>query len=97
MWFAEFGANNVGRLTLSGRINVAAGPDGNVWFTETGGGFWDFAGKIGYVTTDGSLIRDFPSTKYLTAHVHDLAFDSKGILWYTKFAFTFSALDKLVY
>jgi streptogramin lyase len=109
IWIAEFQANLIGRMTTSGALkefpsptpfsgplNVTSGPDGNVWFTETGGGFWDFAGKVGYVTPNGSTIRDFPGGS-LREHVHDLAFDSKGHLWYSKFAFGSSALDELVY
>jgi streptogramin lyase len=109
LWFAEFGSDFIGRMTPSGKVrefavpsafagplNVAAGPDGKVWFTETGGGFWNFAGKIGYVTTDGKTIRDFPSFNPV-AHVHDLAFDTHGNLWYSKFDFAFSSLSKLVY
>lgn len=109
VWFAEFGSNLIGRMTPSGKVKeftvpsafagplyVAAGPDGNVWFTETGGGFWNFSGKIGYVTTNGRTIRDFPSFNPV-AHVHDLTFDAKGNLWYSKFDLTFSSLGKLVY
>ena len=67
IWFSEFVANRIGRITMDGAIkewsiptasagpvNVAAGPDGNVWFAESGGAFWDLAGKVGYITPDGS-------------------------------------------
>ncbi|HTU82512.1 MAG TPA: hypothetical protein VMF61_10305 [Candidatus Acidoferrales bacterium] len=109
LWFAEFQGNKIGRITTGGQIkewtvpsafagplNVAAGPDGNVWFTETGGGFWNFAGKVGYVTTDGSRIREFPSTP-VSAHVHDLAFDAGGMLWYSEFDLAYSSLSKFAY
>lgn len=109
VWFAEFNANQIGRMTIDGTvrewqvpsasagpIGIASGPDGNVWFTETGGGFWNFSGKVGYITTDGSVIREFPSAP-LTGHVHALAFDSKGALWYTQFAGPLSQLSKFVY
>lgn len=109
LWFAEYGSNLIGRMTPSGKVRefpvptafsgplyVAAGPDGKVWFTETGGGFWNFAGKVGYVTTDGKTIRDFPSFNPV-AHVHDLAFDKHGNLWYSKFDLSFSSVSKLVY
>jgi streptogramin lyase len=107
IWFAEFGSDLIGRMTtggalkeytvptaFAGPLNVTAGPDGNVWFTETGGGFWDFVGKIGYVTPTGS-IRDFPST--ITGHFHDLSFDTQNHLWFTEFSFLQSALGKVVY
>ena len=106
IWFAEFNGNKIGKMTISGKLrefvvptsfagplNVAAGPDGNVWFTETGDGIWDFVGKVGYVTTDGSVIRDFPSG----AHVHNLAFDSAGNLWFSKFSRIYSSMVKFDY
>src|SRR6266545_3148295 len=47
LWFTEFGANQIGRITLTGEITeialptgdanphtITAGPDGNLWFTE---------------------------------------------------------------
>jgi streptogramin lyase len=110
IWFAEYGGNRIARMTVSGSVkefsvptamggptHVTSGPDGNVWFTEMGATFWDTAGKVGYVSTDGSVIRDF-STILPFSHVSNLAFDAKGNLWYTKFDEVFySAIDKLVY
>ncbi len=109
VWFAEFAANKIGRITTKGAIsewavpsasagplNVAAGPDGNVWFTETGGGFWNYSGKVGYITPTGSQIREFPSLP-VAAHVHDLVFDPKGVLWYSQFASSYSALSEFAY
>lgn len=90
IWFAEFGVGKIGRVTPSGTfaefslpsgspgpIAITAGPDGRVWFAEMGqeAGF----GKIGYITTDGSQVRDYFGDGY---HIHDLAFDSKGTLWF---------------
>ncbi len=109
VWFAEFKANRIGRMTMSGGLkeylvpsqgagplNVAAGPEGNVWFTESGSGFWDPEGKLGYVTPRG-IIRDFPSGHGIVAPVHDLAFDLKGTLWSTNVYEAFSALEKTAY
>jgi streptogramin lyase len=109
IWFTEYTANAIGRMTISGAlkevtvptpnagpINLAAGPDGNVWFTETGAFFWNILGKVGYVSMDESVIRDFPGGS-TQAHVHNLMFDKSGALWYTKFDYSYSALDKLVY
>jgi streptogramin lyase len=108
IWFAEFGASLIGRMTPSGELKeiaapsanagplyITAGPDGNLWFTETGGGFWNFGGRVGYVTTDMSTIREFAGTT--TTHVHNLAFDANRNLWYTSFALTFSNVSKLSY
>ena len=93
IWFTELTENQVGRMTTGGALKefvvptpfsdvqeiTVIGPDGNVWFTEAGGGFWDLVGKVGYVTTDGLVIRDFVSggNGLGTAHVHDLLFDSE--------------------
>ena len=51
VWFTEYGANQIGRVTLSGAITefpiptgdsgpygIVAGPDGNLWFVESGVG-----------------------------------------------------------
>ena len=108
LWFAEFALDRIGRMTpsgalkeftvptaVSGPLNVAAGPDGNVWFTESGGSI-GIAGKIGYVTPDGSLIRDFPMSGN-AFHAHSLAFDAAGTLWFTEFAGPESSLAKLIY
>jgi streptogramin lyase len=53
LWFAELGANTIGKITPLGGIatakshpeGVTAGPDGNVWFVEESGS------KIGRITT----------------------------------------------
>ncbi|HTU83152.1 MAG TPA: hypothetical protein VMF61_13540, partial [Candidatus Acidoferrales bacterium] len=109
LWFAEFEVNRIARVTLhgsvtewqtpsgfSGPLNVAAGPDGNVWFTEMGGGEWNLVGKVAYITTDGRQIHEFASTPD-EAHVHNLAFDARGDLFYTQFNVGYSALSKFVY
>lgn len=57
LWFAESGADKIGRITPNGTITefalstsssspagITAGPDGNLWFTET-------SGKIGRITS----------------------------------------------
>jgi streptogramin lyase len=89
-WFTEYSAGKIGRVTPSGTIAefalpsagagpmaITAGPDGRMWFAEMG----PFAGqgKIGYITVDGTQVRDFFGDGY---HVHDLAFDANGTLWY---------------
>lgn len=90
IWFTEFATSKIGRVTPSGvmaeftipsgsagPIAITPGPDGRMWFGEMGqeAGL----GKIGYITTDGKTIRDYFGDGY---HVHDLAFDSNGTLWY---------------
>lgn len=90
VWFTEFAVGKIGRITPSGSITefaiptgsanplaITAGPDGKMWFSEMGAEAG--VGKIGYVALDGSQIRDFFGDGL---HVHDLAFDSNGTLWY---------------
>ena len=58
IWFTEFSANKIGKITTGGTFaeyaiptansqpgDIAAGPDGNLWFTEYA------ANKIGKITT----------------------------------------------
>ncbi len=90
IWVAEYNAAKIGRVTPSGTVSefaipsaaggpiaITAGPDGKLWFAEMGPavGF----GKIGYITVDGTQTRDFFGDGF---HVHDLAFDAHGTLWY---------------
>ncbi len=90
VWVTEFGTNKIARVTPAGTVTefatatgtsapfaITAGPDGRMWFAEMGteNGF----GRIGYITTDGSQIREYFGDGF---HVHDLAFDAHGTLWY---------------
>lgn len=90
VWFTEYGVAKIGRITPSGTIAefalpsagagpmaIVTGPDGKIWYAEMGPASGQ--GKIGYITVDGTQARDFFSDGY---HVHDLAFDAKGTLWY---------------
>src|SRR6266446_1632322 len=62
LWFTEYTANRIGRITNAGVVteftlptpnsgpsSIAAGPDGNLWFTERTTGF------IGRITTSGTI------------------------------------------
>jgi virginiamycin B lyase len=66
LWFTEFNANKIGRITTAGIITeyvvpspnqyfygITAGPDGALWFTEF------FANKIGRISTAGA-ITEYP-------------------------------------
>jgi virginiamycin B lyase len=69
LWFYETGANQIGRISLDGRITeypiptpgaslerqgfLGVGPDGALWFTENA------ARRLGRMTVDGS-ITDYP-------------------------------------
>ena len=64
MWFAEFGASKIGRVTTTGAITeyalpavssgpyqITAGSDGAMWFTE----FQNSSHQIGRITTGGAI------------------------------------------
>jgi uncharacterized repeat protein (TIGR01451 family) len=68
LWFTEFGANQIGRLTPSGVLTefpipspqsgpygITPGPDGNLWFTEFNNG------SIGRITPTGTITEFFDS------------------------------------
>src|SRR5437588_5666462 len=66
LWFTEFKANKIGRMTTRGSVKsfpvptpnsrpneITAGPDGNLWFTELS------ASQIGRITPSG-VVTEFP-------------------------------------
>jgi virginiamycin B lyase len=91
LWFTEYYANQIGRVTTSGAISeyrvptvsaapngIAAGPDGALWFTETN------ANQIGRIATSGAV------TEYRIptggSSPEDIAAGSDGALWFTESA-----------
>jgi len=56
---------------------IAAGPDGNLWFTELG------ANQIGRVTTSGAF-REFPIPT-AGSYADGIAAGPDGNLWFTEF------------
>ena len=66
---------------IAGRRDIAAGPDGNLWFTESAGN------KIGQITTAG-VITEFP-VPTANASVIGIAAGPDGNLWFAE------ALDKI--
>src|SRR5260370_11230068 len=66
LWFTEFWANRIGRMTPSGALpefpiptpqsaprGIVAGPDGNVWFVESA----SLGSPIPWLTTTGVLTK----------------------------------------
>jgi streptogramin lyase len=84
LWFAEIGANKIGRITPSGAITefpansptggIALGGDGNLWFAE--------GGKIGTITTDG-VVTEF-AIPTANTEVTDIASGPDGNLWFSE-------------
>jgi len=89
LWFTEYNAGKIGRISTSGAItefappnfpsasptSIAAGPDGNVWYA-------DYAG-VGRVMPDGT-ISVFPVADNTNYPVHITA-GPDGNIWYTQF------------
>jgi sugar lactone lactonase YvrE len=61
---------------LSDPVFITLGPDGALWFTESG------LGKIGRITTNG-VITEFPATAQAN-NVQGIASGSDGNLWFTE-------------
>ena len=96
LWFPEFNANKIGRISATGVITTFAiptknagaygitnGPNGNLWFTETVGL------KVGRITTSG-VIREFdvppgfPCNWPVTCgeYLHDIGRGPGGRVWF---------------
>ena len=88
VWFAEYGANNIGKITPGGATteypiptpsggprSITAGPDGNLWFTE-------YAGKIGKITPSGNITEYTIPTAFSTPE--GITAGSDGNLWFAE-------------
>jgi virginiamycin B lyase len=91
LWFTEYWANNIGRITPAGKLSlypvptafcganyIAAGPDGALWFTELAGG------KIGRITTAGVVTEYAIPTGQSSPG--GITAGSDGALWFTESA-----------
>jgi virginiamycin B lyase len=90
LWFTEFQAGKIGRITTAGIISeytlptpnagpydITTGPDDALWFTEPG------VGKIGRITTTGSVTEyPVPGACCLTDPT-DIVVGPDGALWFT--------------
>ena len=88
LWFTEFGADKIGRVTRggvfteyvlplgSGPLGIAAGPDGNLWFTEAG------RDRIGRITPAGVVTEFLLESGRTPARI---AAGPDGALWFTEF------------
>lgn len=87
LWFAENGADRIGRITPGGEVSeftlptpearpmqVTAGPDGNVWFAESR------PGNVGRITPDGT-VTEFPVCDYCRAW--GITAGPEGDVWFT--------------
>ena len=98
LWFTESSGNKIGRITPTGTITefplptasggpvgIAAGPDSNLWFTETGGFFplFDsgFPNRIGRITPSGTLAEFLIPPA--SSRPGGIAAGPDGNLWFT--------------
>jgi streptogramin lyase len=88
LWFVEFNANNVCKITTSGvvteysgasnPVGICAGPDGNLWFTNS------FNNTIGKVTTSG-VVTSY-SVPTANANLKYIVAGPDGNLWFTEYS-----------
>ena len=90
LWFTEFTANRIGRITPDGVVTefatgitagsnpqeITAGPDGNVWFTE-------FYGNLGRITPGGT-ITEYATGVTLNSQPDGITAGPDGNLWFTE-------------
>jgi virginiamycin B lyase len=87
LWFAEFYAGKIGRITTSGVVTeysapgstpfrITAGPDGALWFTD------DFGNRIGRITTSGVVTEYAVPTP--NSNPAGIATGPDGALWFTE-------------
>jgi streptogramin lyase len=91
VWFVEWGANKIGRITPAGVLTefsaglssnaglagIAAGPDGNLWFTEAN------VNKIGRITPTG-VITQFSTGISGGSAPRGITAGPDGNLWFTE-------------
>jgi virginiamycin B lyase len=90
LWFTEFHAGQIGRITTEGAISeypiptaksgpwgITTGPDGALWFTEGN------TNKIGRITTAGTVTAEYviPTT---TSLPWEIVTGPDGALWFTE-------------
>ena len=92
LWFTQFNANRIGRITLGGAITeftgpsagagldgIAAGADGNLWFAEVSGN------RIGRITPSGS-VTEFGAGLSAGSSPLDIAAGPDGALWFGEYS-----------
>jgi hypothetical protein len=90
VWFTEYGAGKIGRITMAGTImefavttpgsqpaSIATGPDGNLWFTE------DAGNQIGQMSQAGAMLAEFPIPT-TGSGLNGITTGPDGNLWFTE-------------
>jgi virginiamycin B lyase len=88
LWFTEYLANKIGRISTDGDITefpvpsagnleqIVAGPDGALWFTDVSGN------QIGRITTDGA-VTEFPLPTTSSQPI-GIAAGPDGAIWFAE-------------
>ncbi len=98
LWFTEYYANRIGRITSTGKItqfrlpksgccplSITMGPDGNLWFTENGNwGSYGTSDYIGRITPTGqTTLYPLPNNQNQDLYPWGITTGPDGNLWFT--------------
>ncbi|HLI56184.1 MAG TPA: hypothetical protein VKY26_04020, partial [Actinomycetota bacterium] len=83
----EFRPPGISATASSDVVGITTGPDGNLWFTDSG------ASRIGTITTSGSGLNEFP-TNTPNATPEDIV-STGGNLWFTEFSLSANNVAKV--
>jgi streptogramin lyase len=96
VWFTEYEADKIGRVTPTGTVTefpvptaeggptaIVTGPDGNLWFTEHGSGKRERKGETIGRITPGGAITEF-TTRDKESGPEDITLGPDGNLWFTE-------------
>ncbi len=76
---------NVTEYALNATPILAAGPDGNVWFAETGGTTYPGVTTIGKISSNGTITRySVTTTSNSTAYITDLSPGPNNTVWFAE-------------
>ena len=64
---------------------IAAGPDGNLWYTEMGNPKWSTGNRIGSITTAG-VVTEYSTGLSAASEPNQIAAGPDGNLWFTETA-----------
>jgi virginiamycin B lyase len=95
MWFSQYSANRIGRITPDGTITqyptsgsltagahpsgIVAGPDGKIWFSEYG------IGRIGELDpATGLMVGEYPLPAGAASQPEGITVGRDGAIWFTE-------------
>ncbi len=88
LWFTEYGANKIGRISTTGAIteiattgvpySIAAGPQNTMWFTQCG------SNQIGQVATSGGTVYEYHVPTASSGLFNIVSDPHGGFPWFTE-------------